>query len=81
MLTLNQAFAIRTRELLKEKNMTQYKLEQATGLYHSTVNCLLNDRYKASNFKTMAIIIRALGVSINEFFNSPVFNFDELDID
>lgn len=81
MLTLNQAFAIRTRELLKEKKMTQYKLEQSTGLYHSTVNCLLNGRYKASNFKTMAIIIRALGVSINEFFDSPVFNFDELDVD
>lgn len=29
-MTLNQAFAIRVREMLKEKGMTQYKLEQLT---------------------------------------------------
>ena len=29
---LNKAFALRVRELLKEKNMTQYKLAQATGI-------------------------------------------------
>lgn len=27
---LNKAFALRVRELLKEKKMTQYKLAQAT---------------------------------------------------
>lgn len=81
MMTLNQAFAIRVRELLKEKKMTQYKLEQLTGLYHSTVTAVLNNQVKASNFKTMALIIRELGVSITDFFNSPVFNFDELDMD
>ena len=32
-MTLNQAFAIRVREYLKEKNMTQYKLEQSTGIF------------------------------------------------
>lgn len=81
MMTLNQAFAIRVRELLKEKKMTQYKLEQLTGLYHSTVTAVLNNQVRASNFKTMALIIRELGISITDFFNSPVFNFDELDMD
>ncbi len=80
-MTLNQAFAIRVRELLKTKHMTQYKLEQATGLYHSTMSAILNNRVKASNFKSMALIIRALGITINEFFDSPVFNFDNLEIE
>lgn len=80
-MTLNQAFSIRVREILKEKKMTQYKLEQATGLYHSTMTSILNNKTKASNFKSMALIIRELGVSITEFFNSPVFKFEELDID
>ena len=79
-MTLNQAFAIRVREYLKEKNMTQYKLEQSTGIYHSTMTSVLNNKTKASNFKTMALIIRALGVSVSEFFDSPVFSFDELEI-
>ncbi len=80
-MTINQAIASRVREILKEKKMTQYKLEQLTGIYHSTMNAILNNRVKASNFKSMAIIIRELGVSVSEFFNSPVFDFENLDID
>lgn len=82
MISLNYAFSTRVREILKEKKMTQYKLEQLTGIYHSTMNAIMNNRCKSSNFKTMAIIIRELGMSIPEFFNSPVFaNFDNLDIE
>lgn len=80
-MTLNQAFAIRVRELLKNKKMTQYRLEQSTGIYHSTMNAILNNRIKASNFKNMALMIRALGMTIPDFFGSPVFDFDNLDID
>ena len=80
-MTLNQAFAIRVKEILKTKKITQYKLCQDTGLYPSTINYILHAKTKASNFKSMALIIRALGVSITEFFNSPVFHFDNLDIE
>ena len=81
MMTLNQAFAKRVREIIDEKKTTQYKIQQATGLYHSTMNCLMNGKYKASNFKTMALVIRALGLSLNEFFDSPLFDFDNLEIE
>ena len=80
-MTLNEAFARRVREILKEKHMTQTNLEDLTGLYHSTMSYLLNYKTKSSNFKTMAIIIRALGMSIVEFFDSPVFDFENLEID
>ena len=82
-MTLNQAFAIRVRELLERKGLTQYKLEQATGIYHSTLTYILNknDRTKSCNFKTMALIIRELGMTMTEFFDSPVFNFENIDID
>ena len=80
-MTLNEAFAIRVKLLLKEKKITQYKLCQLTGLYPSTVNFILHAKTKASNFKSMALIIRELGVSISDFFDSPVFNFDHLDIE
>ena len=42
---------------------------------------ILNNKTKASNFKSMALIIRELGVSITEFFDSSVFDFEKLDID
>lgn len=80
-MTLNQAIAIRVREILKEKGMTQYKLEQATSIYHSTMTNILNNKTKASNIKNIALIIRELGVPLNEFFNSKIFDYDNLDID
>ena len=80
-MALNQAFAIRVREILKMKKMTQYRLEQETGIYHSSMNAILNNKVKASNFKSIALIIRALGLSITEFFESSVFDFDNLDIE
>lgn len=80
-MTLNEAIAIRVKEILKEKKLTQYKLCQQTGLYPSTMNYILHAKTKASNFKSIALIIRALGMSITEFFDSPVFDFDNLDID
>ena len=80
-MTLNQAFAIRVREILKEKKMTQYRLEQQTGIYHSTMTSILGNKTKASNFKNMTLIIRELGISMTDFFDSPVFNFDNIEID
>lgn len=78
---LNKAFALRVREVLKEKNMTQYKLAQQTGLYHSTLTDILNCKYQTPNFKNMALIIRELGMSMQEFFNNKLFDFNELEID
>lgn len=81
MMTLNEAFAIRVKELMKDKKITQYKITQETGIYPSTMNYILHGKTKASNFKTMALIIRALGVSVAEFFDSPVFDFETLEIE
>ena len=78
---LNKAFALRVREILKDKKMTQYKLGQQTGLYHSTLTDILNCKYQTPNFKNMALIIRELGISMQEFFDSNLFDFNDLEID
>ena len=78
---LNKAFSLRVREILKEKKMTQYKLGQQTGLYHSTLTDILNCKYQTPNFKNMVLIIRELGVSMQEFFDSQLFDFNNLDIE
>lgn len=78
---LNKAFSLRVKEILKSKNMTQYKLAQETGLYQSTMTDILTCKYQTSNFKNMALIIRALGMSMTEFFNSEYFDFDNLEMD
>lgn len=78
---LNEAFSLRVKEILKNKNMTQYKLAQETGLYHSTMTDILTCKYQTPNFKNIALIIEALGLSMTEFFDSPLFDFSNLDIE
>lgn len=80
-MTLNEAFAARVKAIMKEKKITQYKITQETSIYPSTMNYILHGKTKASNFKTMALIIRALGVSVADFFDDPVFDFDNLEIE
>ena len=77
---LNKAFSERVRQILKEKGLTQYKLSQLTGIYQSTLADILNCKYDTPNFRNMVLIIRELGVSMSEFFDSELFNFDLLDI-
>ena len=78
---LNKAFALRVREILKDKKMTQYKLAQETGLYHSTMTDILNCKYQTPNFKNVALIIKALGLSMTQFFDSDLFDFENLEIE
>lgn len=80
-MTLNQAVSIRIREILKDKKMTQYKLEQAAGISHSTMTSFLNGRYKGCNLTTVVLIIRAFGMTVAEFFNVPLFESEDLIID
>ncbi|MBR6779337.1 MAG: helix-turn-helix transcriptional regulator [Clostridia bacterium] len=78
---LNKAFSLRVRQILKNKKLTQYKLAQETGLYHSTMTDILNCKYQTPNFRNIALIVKALDMSMSEFFNSELFDFDKLDIE
>lgn len=77
---INKAFSLRVKEILKMKKMTQYKLSQNTGIYQSTMSDILNCKYETPNFMNMCLIIRELGISLSEFFDSNIFDFNSLDI-
>lgn len=78
-MTISQAVTARINEILREKDMTWYKLEQITGLSKDTIIGIQYSRYKSINLTTLVIIIRALGISIDEFFRSPLFYEENLD--
>ncbi len=77
-MTLSEAVAIRVKNILKERNMTQYRLEQNSGISHSTMKAFLNNKYKSCNLTTVVLIIRSFGITIGEFFSDPVFESDDL---
>lgn len=78
-MNLSEAIAIRIREILKQKKISQYKLRLNTGVSKTTLTSILNCKYKSINLKSLFLIIRALNLSISEFFSSSLFSKDNLE--
>lgn len=75
---LAEAVGKRTKELLFEKNMTQYRLTKITCLNEKTVSDLLKGKTTDVKFSTIYLIANALEISLIEFFNSPLFNEENI---
>jgi transcriptional regulator with XRE-family HTH domain len=78
-LTVNQALCVRIRELLDERGMSQYRLEQNSGISHSHMGFILKDRNNSVNFKTVIALAKGFDMTLLEFLDCPYFNFDKLD--
>ena len=78
---VSQAVAQRIRQILADKKMTQYRLEINSGLSKGTLTSLMYSRYKGVILTTLIVVIRTLGVSVEEFFASPLFNEENLEIE
>ncbi len=77
---ISQAVALRIKELLREKNMTQYKLEQKACLSHDTVKSIMKGKAKGVNLKTVIAIADGFNMAVNEFLNSPLFLYENLNM-
>lgn len=76
---LNQAISARLTELLKEKQMTQYQLFIKSGVPKSTIGNVVNCSYDSVKLRVIHEMCQGLGVSISEFFDSPLFQEGNLD--
>lgn len=78
---LSEAVAYRTKEILKKKAMSQYQLEKMSTIHHGTMMDLMQGVYKTVNLKTVMLIIKAFNMKTSEFFDSPVFDDEKLEVD
>ena len=78
---LSDAVAFRIKNLLTERQMTQYRLEKKTAIHHNTMHAIIHAHYQAVNLKTLFLIMVGLEVTPAEFFNDPIFTRDDLEID
>ena len=76
---LNQAISARLTELLKEKQMTQYQLFIKSGVPKSTIGNVVNCSYDSVKLRVIHEMCQGLGISISEFFDSPLFQEGNLD--
>ncbi len=78
---LSSAIKIRIEQLCKERNITINKLCTICGITQSTL-ANINSRPNTNlTILTIMRICRGLNISINDFFNSSLFNIDTLDDD
>ena len=80
-MTVNNAVAKRISALLREKNMSQYRLEQRTGIQHGSMQCIMNGRNKTVTLSTVIIIARGFDISLTEFLDDEIFQSEELEIE
>ena len=80
-MTVNNAVARRVSALLKKKNMSQYRLEQESGIQHGSMQCIMNGRNKTVTLSTAIMLARGFGMSLTEFLNDEVFSSEELEIE
>ena len=80
-LTVNDAVAKRILKLLKEKDMSQYRLEQESGIQHGSMQCIMNGRNKTVTLSTVIMIARGFGITLVEFLDDEIFRSDDLEVE
>ncbi len=80
-MTVNDAVATRILQLLTQKNMTQYRLEQQSGIQHEHMQWILNRKSKTVTLSTVMIIANGFGMTVLEFLDDDLFLYKNLDVE
>ncbi|MBQ7880754.1 MAG: helix-turn-helix transcriptional regulator [Clostridia bacterium] len=78
--SVNRAVALRISQLLKEKNITQYRLAMNSGLTHSTLKNIIHETVKDNLLSTIILIASGFNMTVSEFLDSPLFLEENLNI-
>lgn len=81
MKTINDVVVERLLFYMSEKNLTQYKLAQLSGVPFPTIKSIMQRRTKGISLKTIIMLSDGLGISPSEFLNSESFLSENLDLD
>ena len=80
-MTVNDAVAKRVSALLAEKKMSQYRLEQKSGILHGSMVCIMNGRNKTVTLSTVIMLARGFDMTLLEFLDDEVFTSEELEVE
>lgn len=75
-----KAVGLRISNLLIEKKMSLYRLEQNSGILHGTMMCIINERNKNVTLKTIIQLARGFDMSLIEFLDDKLFLSEDLEI-
>jgi len=79
--TVNDAVAKRVTDLLAKKEMTQYRLEQQSGIQHGHLQWIMSGKSRTVTLSTVMMLANGFGMSVVEFLNDDMFLYKNLDIE
>lgn len=80
-MTVNDAVARRITKLLQEKDVSQYRLEQESGIQHGSMQCIMNGRNKTVTLSTVIMLARGFNISLTEFLDDDLFRSEDLEVE
>lgn len=80
-MTINDIVAARVSFLLKQKGMTQYRLEQDSGVTHGAMNRILNGDNKTVTLTTLHRLARGFDMTVFEFMDDEKFHSKDIELD
>ncbi len=78
-MTVNDAVAKRISKLLREKDMSQYRLEQESGIQHGSMQCIMNGRNKTVTLSTVIMLAKGFDMTLTEFLDDEIFSSEDLE--
>lgn len=70
---ISSAVAKRLSDILRQRNMSFYRLEKITLIPHNTMKTLMRETNNGVNLKTVMQIAIGLNMPLKEFFDDPIF--------
>ena len=70
---IGEAVRLRILQLCKESNITVNKLSIICGITQSTLNNIISGRNNTTTISTIKKICDGLDISVQDFFDSPLF--------
>ena len=70
---VHEAVIRRILELCRERKWSLYRLEEESGIPHSTLLSIFHGESRNTGIRSIMAICRALGISLAVFFDSPLF--------
>ena len=70
---LSDAINVRIEELLRQNNLTAYKLSYKAGISNSIISDCKRGKVKEPTISSLIHICEGLNIELKDFFNSPYF--------
>ena len=71
---------MRLSSLMIKNNLSQYEVAKRMGTDKTTIQHILHEDYKSIKLDTVIKIAQALNMSLLEFLDDKLFDYDNLDL-